>query len=55
MKNLNVVTTLLLLFLLSSFEAKSEIVKKSKSDICHDRYSSYYDKTKNFTSVSSHY
>lgn len=53
MKKLNIVTTLLLFFLLSSFAVKSEVVKKSKSDICHDRHSSYYDRTSNYTSFST--
>jgi hypothetical protein len=53
MKNLYIVTVFLLLFLLSSFEVKSEVVKKSKSDICHDRYSSHYDRTKKYISFST--
>lgn len=36
----------------SSF-ARSELVKKSKSGICHDTHSSYYDRTKNFTSFNT--
>ena len=31
----------------------ADIVKKSKSDICHDKYSSYYDRTKNFKSFNT--
>lgn len=49
MKNLNIVIFIVLLFLLFSFEVKSEVIKKSKSGICHDKYSSYYDRTKNYT------
>jgi hypothetical protein len=33
--------------------ASSSLVKKSKSGICHDKYSSYYDRTKNFKSFNT--
>ena len=31
----------------------AEVIKKSKSGICHDKYSSYYDRTKNFKSFNT--
>jgi hypothetical protein len=40
------------IFTYSSF-ARSELIKKSKSGICHDTYSSYYVMTKNFTSYNT--
>ena len=43
----------LLLLFLTSFEVKAEVIKKTKSGICHDKYSSYYDRTKNFKAFSS--
>ncbi|WP_289169425.1 HNH endonuclease family protein [uncultured Pseudoalteromonas sp.] len=39
----------LLLYITTSF---AETVKKSKSGICHDKHSSYYAKTKKFSSFS---
>jgi len=33
--------------------ACAALVKKSKSDICHDKYSSSYDRTKNYTSFDT--
>jgi len=38
---------ILILFFYCSYSFTAE-VKKSKSGICHDNYSNYYDKTKNF-------
>ena len=40
------------LLLLSTF-SDAELVKKSKSGICHDTASSYYARTKNFTPYGS--
>jgi len=31
----------------------ADIVKKSKSGICHDKYSSYYERTTNFKSFNT--
>ncbi|PCE67547.1 HNH endonuclease family protein [Salinivibrio sp. YCSC6] len=36
-----------------SLGAQADVVKKSKSGICHDSYSSYYNRTKNFTSFDT--
>lgn len=36
-----------------SASSHADEVKKSKSDICHDQYSSYFKKTKNFTSFNN--
>ncbi|MGK0235385.1 MAG: hypothetical protein ACI9EK_001921 [Psychroserpens sp.] len=44
---------LIFILLLSSFELSAEVIKKSKSGICHDNYSSYYDRTKNFKSFNT--
>ncbi len=45
--------TSLVVPIIFSVNVNSETVKKSKSDICHDRHSSYYDRTKNYTSFST--
>jgi hypothetical protein len=39
-------------FILTSL-VHAEVVKKSTSGICHDEYSSYYNKTKNFKSFNT--
>lgn len=45
---------ILFLFLISVASTSfADTVKKSKSDICHDKYSSYYDRTKKFQSFST--
>lgn len=41
-----------ILFFYCSFSYAAE-VKKSKSGLCHDKYSSYYDRTKNFQPFST--
>jgi hypothetical protein len=51
---LKVIYILLCVFIFTySHNARSELIKKSKSGICHDTYSSYYNKTKNFTSYNT--
>jgi hypothetical protein len=47
MKNTNIFI-IVIISLISSVTASAEIVKKSKSGICHDTHSSHYDRTKNF-------
>jgi hypothetical protein len=44
---------ILFLFCTFTFTAHAEIVKQSSSGICHDEYSSYYDRTKNFKSFNT--
>lgn len=41
------------ILVIASFELIAEVIKKSKSGICHDKYSSYYDRTKNFKSFNT--
>src|SRR5690554_8136566 len=36
-----------------SFNSHAELVKKSKSGICHDRHSMHYDRTTNFKPFNS--
>ena len=50
LKTLSIVTTALLVF---SLPVQADLVKKSRSGICHDSSSSSYNKTKNFTSYDT--
>lgn len=49
------VKSVFILFLFCSLppDADAEIVKKSKSGICNDKYSAYYERTKNFKSFNT--
>jgi hypothetical protein len=52
MKHINIFVVIFAVMFLSK-EVYADIVKKSKSGICHDKYSSYYDRTKNFKSFNT--
>jgi len=44
---------ILMLLVASSGVVQADVVKKSKSGICHDQYSDYYDRTSSFTEFGS--
>lgn len=45
--------TLAALMLMAAPAANAEVVKKSRSDICHDQRSRFYERTKNFEAFST--
>lgn len=49
----NLLKLTLIILVISFSNNANALVKKSKSGICHDTYSAYYDRTKNYTSFST--
>ena len=46
-------TFFIFLFLLTSCDSASVLVKKSKTNICHKKGSKYYDQTKHFRAFNT--